>query len=38
MRKFIDMYSLVVKYWLQGDDWDYAVAYAKRLVKGFKKS
>lgn len=36
--KLLDTYLLAIKYWLQGDDWDDAVIFAKRIVYGFKKS
>lgn len=36
MRKIIinlRIYCLAIKYWAQGDEWDFAVEYAKSLVK-----
>lgn len=30
-------YFLAIKYWLQGDDWDDAMAFAKRITEGFRK-
>jgi len=27
---------LSVKYWLQGDDWNFAYSYAKAIIYGFK--
>ena len=34
--KKISILFLAIKYWIGGDDWDYAVDYAKRIVYGFK--
>lgn len=31
------IYFLTIKYWLQGDDWDFAKEYAEALVKGYKR-
>lgn len=36
MRKAIQIYILAVKYWLRGDTWQFAKAYAKAIVSGFK--
>jgi len=33
----IRIYVLAIKYWLQGDDWDFALEYATTLVAGFKR-
>lgn len=33
----IQIYKLAIKYYFQGDSWDFAVEYATSLVKGFKK-
>ena len=33
----IRIYCLAIKYWLEGDEWSLAVAYATRIVKGFFK-
>ena len=33
----IRIYLLAIKYWLQGDEWIFAVEYAKALVRGWKK-
>lgn len=34
----VRVYFLAMKYWLQGDDWDFAVEYAESLcTKGWKK-
>ena len=30
------IFWLAVKYWLQGDEWTFAVEYATSLVKGWK--
>ena len=38
MIKRIRIYKLAIKYWIRGDDWDYAVCYAERIVLGFEKS
>lgn len=37
MFKFLNIYILAIKYYLQGDDWEEAVNYAKFIVNGFKK-
>jgi hypothetical protein len=34
--KPIYVYFYAVKYWAQGDEWDEAVSYAKRIVYGFR--
>lgn len=34
----IRIYFLAVKYWVQGDDWDFAKGYARAIVCGFKKN
>lgn len=31
------IFFLAIKYWLQGDKWDFAKDYASSIVKGFKK-
>ena len=31
-------YFLSIKYYIQGDDWDFAREYAMSLIRGFKKS
>ena len=31
------IYWLALKYWLSGDEWNFAVEYATSLVKGFKR-
>lgn len=31
------IFFLALKYWLQGDDWEFAKDYATSIVKGFKK-
>ena len=36
MIQKIRIYQLAIKYWLSGDDWDFAIEYATSLVKGFK--
>ena len=33
----IRIYMLAIKYWIQGDNWKFAVEYATGLVKGWKK-
>jgi len=33
----IRIYTLAIKYYFNGDDWEFAVEYATRLVEGFKK-
>ena len=35
--KIIRIYSLAIKYWVQGDSWKSATEYAKFIVEGFKK-
>ena len=30
------IYRLAIKYWYQGDTWEDAVEFAKRIVNGFK--
>ena len=35
--EIFEIYWLAVKYWLSGDDWDFALEYAISLVKGFKR-
>ena len=37
MFEKIRIYILAVKYYLQGDEWNFAVEYATSLVKGWKK-
>jgi len=34
--KTFHIYRLTIKYWLQGDDWEAAKAYATRIVGGFR--
>ena len=34
--KKLQIYVLTIKYWLQGDDWQFAKEYATALVMGFK--
>jgi hypothetical protein len=36
MIDHIRILKLAIKYWLQGDSWDFAVEFATKLVKGFK--
>jgi len=31
------IFFLALKYWLQGDDWEFAKYYATSIVKWFKK-
>ena len=33
----LQIYILAIKYWIQGDTWEFAVEYAEALVKGFKR-
>ena len=33
----IRIYILAIKYYFNGDNWESAVEFATRLVKGFKK-
>ena len=33
----IRIYVLAVKYYIQGDEWEFAIEYATSLVKGWKK-
>ena len=33
----IRIYILAVKYWMNGDDWEAAVDFAKFIVEGFKR-
>lgn len=35
--KTIYVYLYAVKYWRQGDAWDFALYCAKRIVLGFRK-
>jgi hypothetical protein len=35
--KTIRIYILAIKYFLQGDKWQFAKEYAESIVKGFKK-
>lgn len=37
MKEKIQIYILAIKYWVQGDKWEFAVEYATGLVKGFKR-
>jgi hypothetical protein len=36
MWKKIRIYCLALKYFMQGDEWKFAVEYAEALVKGWK--
>lgn len=38
MIKEIDHFLLTVKYWLCGDDWEFARQYAHTIVYGFRKN
>lgn len=38
MNKKIRIYCLAIKYWSEGDDWEFAVEYARTIVEGFKRS
>lgn len=35
MSTKIRRYILAIKYWLQGDDWQFAVEYADAIVNGW---
>jgi len=37
MSEALRIYLLAIKYWLQGDAWDFSVEYASAIVKGFKR-
>jgi hypothetical protein len=37
MLEKIQIYMLAIKYFIQGDTWEFAVEYATGLVKGWKK-
>lgn len=37
MLENIQIYILAIKYFIQGDEWKFAVEYATGLVKGWKK-
>jgi len=37
MQKKIRILLLTIKYYLQGDTWQFANEYAKALVQGFKR-
>jgi len=34
--KEIRIFILTIKYWLKGDDWEFAKEYAEAIVRGFK--
>lgn len=34
--KKIRVYCLAIKYWLQGDPWQFAVEYARAIVEGWR--
>lgn len=36
MLQTVRIHILAAKYWLQGDDWDEAMSFATRIVKGFR--
>jgi len=36
MMKSMEVYSLAIKYWLQGDEWAVALEYARVIVGGLK--
>ncbi len=36
MLEKIRIYILAIKYWVQGDEWKFAVEYAEAIVKGWK--
>ena len=33
----IRIYILAIKYYFNGDNWEFAIDYAKRIINGFKK-
>lgn len=35
--KIFCIYKLAIKYWLQGDEWEEAMTYARFIVNGFRK-
>jgi len=37
LKKYLRIRFLAIKYWLQGDEWKFAVEYATSIVEGFKK-
>jgi len=37
MRKGVSVYLMAIKYWLQGDEWEFALEYARLIVGGFKR-
>jgi len=37
MKRNLKILILAIKYWLEGDDWWYAMKTAERLVKGWKR-
>ena len=37
MKDSFRMYLLAIKYWFVGDSWEFAVSYARALVKGWSK-
>ena len=34
---WVRVHVLAIKYWLAGDRWKFAKAYAKAIVEGFKR-
>lgn len=36
--KVVRIYWLTIKYWLQGDRWNFAKQYAQVIVCGFRRS
>ena len=37
LKMYLNMYRLAIKYYFQGDSWESAIAFAERIVYGFKK-
>ena len=37
MKDSISILILAIKYWMQGDNWEFAINYATNIVKGFRK-
>ena len=37
MKTQYRIFILTIKYWLQGDSWQFAKEYAEAIVLGFKK-
>jgi predicted AlkP superfamily phosphohydrolase/phosphomutase len=37
VKEKFEVLKLTIKYWLNGDKWDFAMEYSIALVKGWKK-